>query len=427
MSANIMKLTLKTALWAFLALAISACQAAPTLISTRGGQFLKNGKPYTYVGTNFWYGPILASDGQGGDYARLTRELDTLQALGINNLRVLVGGDGPSGVFSRVEPTLQTAPGVYNDTLLTGLDRFLAELGKRDMQAVLFLNNSWEWSGGYGQYLEWATGEKTLIPLIDGYWPFMQQMRKFQTSTPAQELFFNHIRAIVGRTNSITGKPYKEDPAIFSWQIGNEPRCFSDNKAIQDGFIGWLTEAARLIKELDPNHMLSTGNEGWMGCEQDMELVRRVNSIPGVDYMTIHIWPYNWGWASAEDLEGTLDAAIDNTAKYLAEHATLAQELGLPLVCEEFGFPRDGFSPSMSASTCARDSYYKYLFGQVGETLQGANFWGWSGFAVPLHRQWESGDPYTGDPAQEDQGLNGVYVTDSTVDIIKEAIHNLNQ
>ena len=427
MSANIMKLTLKAILGACLALALTACNAAPSFISTSEGQFLKNGKPYTYIGTNFWYGPILASDGQGGDYARLTRELDTLQALGVTNLRVLVGGDGPSGVFSRVEPTLQTAPGVYNDTLLTGLDRFLVELGKRDMQAVLFLNNSWEWSGGYGQYLEWGTGEKALIPLVDGYWPFMQQMRKFQTSPEAQQLFFNHVRAIVGRTNSITGKPYKEDPAIFSWQIGNEPRCFSDDKEIQDGFIGWLTETARIIKEIDPNHMLSTGNEGWMGCEQDMDLVRRVNTIPGVDYMTIHIWPYNWSWASAEDLEGTIDAAIDNTAKYLAEHATLAQELGMPLVCEEFGFPRDGFSPAMTATTLARDTYYKYLFGQVGETLQGANFWGWSGFAVPLHEQWESGDPYTGDPAQEAQGLNGVYVTDTTVDIIKDAIHNLNQ
>ncbi len=427
MSANIIKLKLKTVFWVCLALAVSACNAVPSFVSTGEGKFLKNGKPYTYVGTNFWYGPILASDGQGGDYARLTRELDTLKSLGVTNLRVLVGGDGPSGVFSRVEPTLQTAPGVYNDTLLTGLDRFLVELGKRDMQAVLFLNNSWEWSGGYGQYLEWGTGEKALIPLVDGYWPFMQQMRKFQTSPEAQELFFNHVRAIVGRTNSITGKPYKEDPAIFSWQIGNEPRCFSDDPEIRDGFIGWLTETARIIKEIDPNHMLSTGNEGLMGCEQDWELVRRVNTIPGVDYMTIHIWPYNWSWASAEDLEGTIDTAIDNTVKYLAEHATLAQELGLPLVCEEFGFPRDGFSSKMSATTYARDTYYKYLFGQVGETLQGVNFWGWSGFAVPLHEQWESGDPYTGDPAQEAQGLNGVYVTDSTVDIIKEAIHNLNQ
>ncbi len=422
-----MTITTKLAILACAAILATGCSHSPSFVSVRDGNFVRDGKTCTFIGTNFWYGPILASEGRGGDYARLTRELDTLKALGITNLRVLAGGDGPDGVFSRIEPTLQTAPGVYNDTLLVGLDRFLAELGKRDMHAVLFLNNSWEWSGGYGQYLEWATGEKALIPLIDGYWPFMQQMRKFQTSRESQELFYNHIRAMVGRTNSITGKPYKDDPAIFSWQIGNEPRCFSDDPEVRSGFIGWLTESARLIKSIDPNHMVSTGNEGFFGCEQDWELTEQVNSIPGVDYMTIHIWPYNWEWAKADDLEGSLPNAIAKTEEYIASNAELAKRLGLPLVCEEFGFPRDGFSPSRDATTSSRDAYYAFVFSHVGDDLQGANFWGWSGFAEPVHTQWEKGDPYTGDPAQEAQGLNGVYITDTTIDVIKDAITNINQ
>ena len=420
-----MKLTLKLAL-CFSLIVAAGCTAQPQFVQVKDGHFVRNGKNYTYIGTNFWYGPILASEGQGGDYTRLCLELDTLKALGIENLRVLVGADGPDGVFSRVEPTLQKAPGVYNDTLLVGLDRFLVELGKRDMQAVLYLNNSWEWSGGYGQYMEWATGEKALIPLIDGYWPFMQQMGKFQTSAPSQELFYNHVRAIVGRTNSITGKPYREDPAIFSWQIGNEPRCFSAEPAARDGFIGWLTESARIIKELDPNHMVSTGNEGFFGCEQDMELLERVCAISDVDYMTIHIWPYNWDWVKAESLREDLGIAMANTLDYIGRHQELSEKYGLPVVAEEFGFPRDGFEASMTAPTSARDSYYALVFSQVGTTLQGANFWGWSGFAVPLHEQWETGDPYTGDPAQEAQGLNGVYISDTTVDIVREAISNLN-
>ncbi len=398
-----------------------SCAREADFTCVSDGHFLRHGQPYTFVGTNFWYGPILASEGRGGNIERLCKELDALKALGLENLRVLVGGDGPDGVFSRVDPALQTAPGVYNDTLLSGLDRFLVELCKRDMQAVLYLNNSWEWSGGYGQYLEWATGEKALIPLVDGYWPFMQQMRKFQTSKPAQELFFNHVRAIVGRTNSITGKPYKDDPAIFSWQIGNEPRCFSDDPEIRSGFIGWMTETAKIIKEIDPNHLLSTGNEGLMGCESDPVLLEQVNSIPGVDYMTIHIWPYNWGWAKAESLSEDLDAAIANTDDYIKKHVELAERLGLPIVVEEFGFPRDGFSDSREASTTCRDKYYKHIFGLVGDVLDGLNFWGWSGFANPAHSQWEPGDDYTGDPAQEAQGLNGVYITDTTIEVIKQS------
>ncbi len=423
MSANIMKITLRTAVWALVLICAVNCTKSP-FTTVKDGQFYRYGKPITFIGTNFWYGPILASEGRGADLQRLEMELDTLHALGIDNLRVLVGGDGPDGVFSRVDPSLQTAPGVYNDTLLRGLDRFLVELGKRDMQAVLYVNNSWEWSGGYGQYLEWATGEKALIPLIDGYWPFMQQMRKFQTSAPAQELYFQHLRNIVGRTNSITGKPYRDDPAIFAWQLGNEPRCFSDEEEIRDGFIGWMTEAARIVKELDPNHLLSTGNEGLMGCEQDSTLLERVNTIPGIDYMTIHIWPYNWGWVSAGSLREDLESAMHNTGEYIRFHAALGRRLGLPVVAEEFGFPRDGFQSSQDSSTSARDTYYAFVFDKVGSELQGANFWGWSGFAEPLHEQWQEGDPYTGDPAQEAQGLNGVYIWDTTVDIIKESIIN---
>ncbi|MBQ5435209.1 MAG: beta-mannosidase, partial [Bacteroidales bacterium] len=417
-----MKRFFKVLAMCILAVSAFACDRPQTpFVTVKDGHFVRDGKPYTFIGTNFWYGPILASEGRGGDYDRLVRELDALKELGIDNLRVLVGGDGADGVYSRVEPTLQTAPGVYNDTLLVGLDRFLVELGKRDMQAVLYVNNSWEWTGGYGQYLEWATGEKTLIPLVDGYWPFMQQMRKFQTCTEAQQLYFNHLRNIVSRVNSITGKPYKDDPAIFAWQLGNEPRCFSDEPEIRAGFIGWMTEAAHIVKELDPNHLLSTGNEGLMGCENDPELVREVNEIAGIDYMTIHIWPYNWSWVRPDQLEEDVDAAVKKTAEYLTFHKALAGELGFPVVAEEFGFPRDGFQASMDATTNARDKYYAYVFSRIGEELDGANFWGWSGFANPPHEQWVSGDPYTGDPAQEAQGLNGVYVSDSTVDVIAKA------
>ena len=405
-----------------------ACAQAPSpYVTVQNGQFVRDGKPYTYVGTNFWYGPILASDGRGGNLQRLTKELDTLKAIGITNLRVLVGGDGPDGVFSRVDPSLQTAPGVYNDTLLVGLDRFLAELGKRDMQAVLFLNNSWEWSGGYGQYLEWATGEKTLIPLVDGYWPFMQQMAGFQVCKEAQTLYYNHVRAIVGRTNTVTGKPYSQDPAIFSWQLGNEPRCFSDDPAYRDGFIAWMTEAARIIRELDPNHMISTGNEGYRGCEDDWSLTERVASIPGIDYMTIHIWPYNWSWAREDALKEDMPVAKAKTSEYIARHYEIARQHGQPLVAEEFGFPRDGFATEMGSSTACRDDYYAHVFAFVGTQLQGANFWGWSGFAKPAHTQWQKGDDYTGDPAQEAQGLNGVYIDDTTVSVIRTAIVNLNK
>lgn len=131
-------------------------QKENNFVRVENGQFIRNGKPYYYIGTNFWYGAILGSEGEGGNRVRLCRELDSLKSIGIDNLRILVGSDGERGVAAKVEPTLQVAPGVYNDTTFAGLDYLLAEMAKRDMLAVLYLNNSWEWSGGYGQYLQWA-------------------------------------------------------------------------------------------------------------------------------------------------------------------------------------------------------------------------------------------------------------------------------
>ena len=66
---------------------------AQSFIRVSNGHLMRDGSPYYYVGTNLWYAPILASEGQGGDRERLGRELDRLQAMGIDNLRILVGAD----------------------------------------------------------------------------------------------------------------------------------------------------------------------------------------------------------------------------------------------------------------------------------------------------------------------------------------------
>lgn len=158
-----------------------------------------------------------------------------------------------------------------------------------------------------------------------------------------------------------------------------------------------------------------------MGCEVDTTLLRRVNTIPGIDYMTVHIWPYNWNWARAESLEADLPGALEKTDEYLDVHIRMGAELGLPVVVEEFGFPRDGFSSSIEAGTTCRDRYYSHLFSKVASgDIQGLNFWGWSGEARPESDQWKPYAPYTGDPAQEAQGLNGVYNTDKTVELIRQ-------
>ena len=118
----------------------SSTKATSRFVKVKDNHFIVNEKPYYFIGTNFWYGAILGSKGEGGNRARLIHELDFMKANGIDNLRVLIGADGENGVASKVEPTLQIKPGVYNDSIFDGLDFLLAEMGKRNMKAVLFLS-----------------------------------------------------------------------------------------------------------------------------------------------------------------------------------------------------------------------------------------------------------------------------------------------
>lgn len=396
-------------------------ESSKQFVTVAEGRFYIGEKEYRYVGTNFWYGAILASEGRGGNRERLHAELDEMQRIGIDNLRVLVGGDGAEGLASHIEPTLQTAPGVYNDTILQGLDYLLVELEKRNMKAVLYLNNAWEWSGGYGSYLEWAGRGKAPIPSVDGWPAYMDFVKQYATCDSAHALFKNHICNIVSRVNSITGEPYTECPAIMSWQIANEPRAFSDEN--KEPFARWIHEVAKLIKSLDSNHLVSTGSEGMHGCEEDIELWNTIHSYPEVDYANIHIWPYNWGWISRDSVADGVEAACNNTREYIEQHYALMKKAGKPVVLEEFGYPRDGFIFTPGTPTTGRDAYYKYMFSVVAESgmIAGCNFWGWGGLANPAHVTWQRGDDYTCDPAQEEQGLNSVFSADTTtLAIIKE-------
>ena len=400
-------------------------------ITVEDGHFMRDGKPYYYVGTNFWYGAILGSVGQGGDRQRLTRELDCLKEMGIDNLRILVGSDGLRGVTTKVEPTLQVAPGVYNDTILAGLDYLLKEMHNRDMVAVLYLNNAWEWSGGYSFYLEHAGEGKAPMPNEAGYHAYMTFVEKYAYSELAHQLFYDYVRFILSRTNRYTGVKYIDDPTIMSWQIGNEPRAFS-RKALP-AFEKWLAEAAQLIRDLDRHHLISVGSEGAVGCEGDYASYERICSDKNIDYCNIHLWPYNWSWARQDHLLEDLQASCDSTKNYIDRHLAICARLKKPLVMEEFGYPRDGFKFSKDTPTQGRDGFYRYVFSLVGDNAEkggyfaGCNFWGWGGYANPRHEeQWQVGDDYTGDPAQEAQGLNSVFASDaSTISVIRHEVSRM--
>ncbi len=408
--------------------ALAGCRPAPQseFITVSDGLFRLAGEPYYFIGANYWYGAVMGSPGVYGDRERLLRELDHMKSIGITNLRVLVGPEGPENVPYRVTPSLQPVPGEYNDEILDGLDFLLAEMGKRGQHAILYLNNAWDWSGGFGQYLTWHGYGPIPIPYTStATWPeYMSYCGQFHGCEPCLSHFEEFIRFIVGRTNRYTGLKYTDDPAIMTWEIANEPRAF--DVANHPAFERMISRIATLLKQLDRNHLVTTGSEGVVGCEGDMDLFERIHALPEIDYLVMHIWPANWGWYDKQDLPGNLERINGMTNDYINAHLEVAGRLKKPLVLEEFGLPRDnhGFAPDEPVT--ARDAFYRNGFSQVVEhagrlgPLAGCNIWAYSGEgrAASGRLFWQPGDDYLGDPPQEEQGLYSVFNSDSTIELI---------
>ncbi len=401
--------------------------SSQNFIIVKNSRLLLDGQPYHFTGANFWQGMNLASPGPGGDRPRLLRELDRMQALGITNLRIMAASEGPDSEPWRMTPALQTAPGEYNDDLLDGLDFLLFEMEKRKLHAVLCLNNMWPWSGGMAQYVSWATGEPIPYPppAEGGKWlKFIRFSSRFFKNETAMEASFQHIRFIVNRRNRYSGKLYRDDPTIMAWQLANEPRSLTSQKAYRR----WISRAAALIKDLDPNHLVSIGSEGNAFVPFSRKF-RREHRCPDIDYATMHLWAQNWGWYDPAKPDADFEKSLRKARRYIRRHVRTARKLGMPVVLEEFGLARDGGSYDPTAPTTRRDRYFREIFTQLhelaeaGEPVAGVNFWAWSGEGRPREPGciWGAGDEFTGDPPFERQGWYSVYETDtSTLEIIRE-------
>jgi len=143
-------------------------------------------------------------------------------------------------------------------------------------------------------------------------------------STAAQAQYQKYVAAVVSR--------YRDSTAIFAWELANEPRC---TLCFTSDITNWVKTSSAYIKSLDPNHMVSIGDEGFginggwdwtypflyvLGLDFKANL-----AIPTIDFGTYHLYPSAW-WHT--DSWGP---------SWITAHATAAKEVGTPVILEEYG------------------------------------------------------------------------------------------
>ena len=394
-------------------------------LTLQNGQFTRDGRPFRPLGMNLWYGQDLGATEAGR--ARLRRELDRLQALGLNHLRVMAGSEGPDDQPWRVRPSAQPAPGVFREEQLRGLDHLLVEMGQRGLYAVLCLGNFWPWTGGLAQYRSWTGGRPIPYPPPapgGDWWRYMQFAAGFFTDRAALALYEAQVLRLLTRVNAVSGLPYAEDPTIMAWQLANEPRGLQHLRPYRR----WVRETAALIRQQAPHQLISLGSEGRTPHRLSGTAWVEVHREAALDYATCHLWLQNWGWYDPTRPEATYARGWRRAQQYLAWHEHRAAQLGLPLILEEVGLARDHNAHDPAAPTTWRDRYYGDLMGYLaeaqtrGSALQGIAFWAWGGEGRPQRPGclWQPGHDLIGDPPHEHQGWYSVFAGDAgTLEVLR--------
>jgi mannan endo-1,4-beta-mannosidase len=89
------------------------------------------------------------------------------------------------------------------------------------------------------------------IPAYNAY--FGTNTTTWYTDPRVQAQYQKYVETVVCR--------YRNSSAVFAWELANEPRCHSYDPSV---FTTWATTTSAFIKSLDPSHMITTGEEGFM-------------------------------------------------------------------------------------------------------------------------------------------------------------------
>jgi mannan endo-1,4-beta-mannosidase len=341
-------------------------RAAPSFVTRSGTNFVLDGKPFYFGGTNNYYliykSNLMVDDVLNDAAAMNLRVIRSWGAIDRGSLDGSVpnvdGSGSKDGIYFQYWDKAAGKP-AYNNGAdgLQKLDYVLAKAGQLGLKVTVVLTNNWKDFGGMDQYVTWYG-----LPYHD----------QFYTDARIKQDYKNWAAHLINRVNSITGLRYRDDPAIFAWELANEPRCINANKPTSGTcttttITNWAAEMSAYIKQLDPNHMVAVGDEGFLNWGRgsdwpyngtdgvDFEALTRIATI---DFGTYHLYPDHWG---KTDQWGT---------QWIKDHIAAAQAIGKPSVLEEFGYQ----------NKATRDSVYQAWINTVDQNNgNGWMFWILSG------------------------------------------------
>lgn len=289
-----------------LAALVVPVHAGGEFVAVRDGAFYLGDAPFRFAGANNYY-LVYKSEKMSEDV------FASASAMGLKVIRTWGFLDGKSHDGVVLQPEL----GKFDEEGFRQLDRVVEQAARHGLKLVITLVNRWDDFGGMRWYVDQTGGGN-----ID----------EFYRRNETKEAYKNYVRHVVTRVNSRTGVAYKDDPAIFAWQLANEPRCPSDPSG--ETLVAWAREMSAFIKSIDANHMVSVGDEGFYRrpggddrTHSGKEGVdwERLLALPEIDYGTVHLYPDHWdkvpGWGT----------------EWIREHVRDGRKLGKPVVLEEFG------------------------------------------------------------------------------------------
>ena len=311
----------------------TATPIAPRAITTafvgrKGTQFVLNGQPFPVAGTSIHYLGW-------GSKKEVDAVLEDARAMNFNVVRSIlhsvigspdqskpdakahiwnfkstgdVSNMGMRGVYLLYWDADKNA-WAWNDSTVNGLGRWdyvIARAGKLGLKLDLSLLDFWQWAGGAQQ--------------INAWYGKTDRYTSFYTDPRTKTLYKAWVSHVLNRRNTITGVQYKNEPAIFAWDLMNEPEVSSVELAQS-----WFREMSRFVKSIDANHLLTTGTEGFYdgrgGSDPQSEL-----ALPDIDFGTWHTYPVYH------------NISTDDVVGLIKRHAATAAIVGKPVILQEFGW-----------------------------------------------------------------------------------------